>query len=94
MANRVVVFSRAGCCLCDEALSELEALKAELSLSISVTDIAGDAELEARYGESIPVGYLNDQLAFKGHVDASRLRKRLRGGGILDRLSARFGLSR
>ena len=92
--NRVVMFSRAGCCLCDEALEVLRGVEDELALDITVTDIAGDAELEERYGMSIPVVYLNEELAAKGHVEAGRLRRRLKGGGILGRLSKRLGLSR
>ena len=90
--NQVVMFSREGCCLCDDALEVLEELKDELDLEITVHDIAQDPELTARYGNSIPVIFVNEKLALKGRVDPVKLRRRLKGGGILDRLSAHFGL--
>ena len=86
------MFSRAGCCLCDDALDVLNDLKVELDLEITVHDIDTDPVLTARYGQSIPVIFVNEKLALKGRVDPDRLRKRLKGGGILDRLSAHFGL--
>ena len=89
--REVVVYSRAGCCLCDDALEVLAGLKDELALDIAVRDIAADPALEAEYGMSIPVVFVNGKLLFKGHVDADRLRRRLRGGGILARLSERLG---
>ena len=89
--NRVVMFSRNGCCLCDDALAVLERVKDELSLDITVQDIDLDPELKRDYALSIPVIFVNDQLALKGKVDPDRLRRRLKGGGILDRLSSRLG---
>lgn len=90
--NQVVMFTRAGCCLCADALEVLKDLEGELDLAITVQDIAGAPELEQRYGRSIPVIFVNDKLALKGRIDPDRLRRRLKGGGILDRLSAHFGL--
>lgn len=91
--NVVVMYSRDGCCLCDDALAALRALEAELALDITVIDIAGNPELESRYGPSIPVVFVNDRLALKGRIDPEKLRRRLKGGGILARLSERLGLS-
>jgi len=90
--HRVVMYSREGCCLCDDALVALQGLSDELALDIEVRDIGGDAELETTYGNSIPVVFVDTELAFKGRVDAARLRRRLKGGGILGRLSARLRL--
>ena len=90
--NAVVVFSRDGCCLCDDALAVLTSLSDELSLDITVHDIDTDPKWTADYGMSIPVVFVNEKLAFKGRIDPARLRRRLKGGGILSRLSAHFGL--
>lgn len=90
--NSVVMFSRAGCCLCDKALEVLEELRGELDLDITVHDIDSDPELQQRYALSVPVIFVNEKLALKGRVDPDRLRRRLKGGGILDRLSAHLGL--
>jgi predicted thioredoxin/glutaredoxin len=43
---------------------------------------------------SIPVVYLDGKLAAKGRVDPARLRRRLAGGGILERRSGKLGLRR
>lgn len=90
--NQVIMYSRAGCCLCDDALHVLHSLASELQLDITVHDIDTDPELTRLYGASIPVIFVNEKLALKGRVDRDRLRRRLKGGGILDRLSAHLGL--
>ena len=90
--HQVVMYSREGCCLCDEAHEALVRMKDELGLDIQVRDIGGDAKLEAEYGQSIPVVFVDELLVFKGRIDPVRLRRRLKGGGILGRLSARLRL--
>lgn len=92
--HQVLVLTRQGCCLCDEAIDALGRLSGELGLDVKLVDIDSDPALQATYANSIPVVFVDDKLAFKGRVDVDRLRRRLGGGGILARLSERLGLKR
>src|SRR5687767_3300468 len=51
----VSFFTRPGCCLCDEAFTELERLAAQFPMRLTVTDITTDAEAHQRWWAEIPV---------------------------------------
>lgn len=92
--HQVLVLTRAGCSLCDDAIDALGSVADELGLDVKLVDIDSDPALEATYARSIPVVFVDDKLAFKGRIDVERLRRRLGGGGILARLSERLGFWR
>jgi glutaredoxin len=69
----VVLYTRAGCHLCDEAKLVLR----ETRVAFSEVDIDADSELRARYNEEVPVIFIDGRKAFKYHVDPRELRKRL-----------------
>jgi glutaredoxin len=51
----VVLYHAPGCHLCERARAILEELRGELEFDLSEVDISGDAELERRYRELLPV---------------------------------------
>ena len=51
----VRLYGKAGCCLCDEARAELEALRSRRSFVLREVDVSLDPLLHRRYGERIPV---------------------------------------
>lgn len=51
----LILFSRAGCHLCDDMLDEVEQACRGTGLKLAVVDIDTSAELVARYGERVPV---------------------------------------
>jgi len=53
--RQVQIYSRMGCHLCEEALRTLEVLQNELNFEIQEIFIEGDADLEYKYGEQVPV---------------------------------------
>ena len=55
----VTIYSRTGCHLCEDALKVLESLKDDLNFEISEVLIDGDQELQALYGEQIPVTHID-----------------------------------
>ena len=54
-ALKLTVYSRAYCHLCDDMIAGLRELQAAIPLELEVIDVDGDAGLEARYGELVPV---------------------------------------
>jgi hypothetical protein len=56
----------------------VEEARVELGFDLRLVDIAGDAELEARYREWLPVVEIDGERAFVYHVDPAALRRKLR----------------
>ena len=81
MTVEVLVYSAAGCHLCDVAKELLEREQPALGFELTVCDISGDPRLEASYREEIPVVYVAGRKAFKYHVDPAELRRRVRAAG-------------
>ena len=73
----VTLYGKPGCCLCDEARSEIEAVRAEVPFELREVDVSIDAALNRRYGERVPVVELDGEEAFEFHVSAAELRERL-----------------
>jgi glutaredoxin len=73
--SRVVVYTAANCSLCERALEVVREVCGE---DFEQVDIAGKAELEAAYRESIPVVEVDGERAFTYFVHADALRERLR----------------
>ena len=73
----VVLYGRAGCCLCDEARQILEEIRARRPFLLEERDIDEDDELLRRYLERIPVIEIDGTEAFELIVDRGRLERRL-----------------
>jgi len=71
-----VLYTRRECHLCEEAKAQLRSQFRDLP--IEEVDVDADPALAARYGEEVPVGFLGEMKAFKGRLDARRLRRLLR----------------
>lgn len=71
------LYTRAGCHLCEVMKAEIAGAGLGARIVLREVDIAGDAELEARYGRSIPVLTIDGRVAFKGRLTADELRAKL-----------------
>lgn len=76
--QRVVLYTREGCHLCEEA-HELLAHYAEYLPEIDLVDIDFDPRLKELYGETIPVVECDGQVRFKGIIDDRLLRRLIEG---------------
>ena len=70
---RVVLYTRQGCHLCDDAKKLLE----EFGFHSSCVDIDADAALRARFNECVPVVEIDGKIRFRGRVDPVLLRRLL-----------------
>ncbi|MHB1568228.1 MAG: glutaredoxin family protein [Solirubrobacteraceae bacterium] len=77
MTRRVVLYGRAGCCLCDDARTVLERVRAQIPFALQERDIETDERLLAAYLERIPVVEIDGVQAFELFVDEGDLRSRL-----------------
>lgn len=80
MSERTIVtlYGRTGCCLCDEALIQLEQLAPALGFTIETVDIERDDSLLARYMFEIPVIAVGDTEILRAPIGAARLEEALR----------------
>ena len=74
---RVTFYSRPGCHLCDDARVVVEQVCAELGESYVEVSIVDDPELQRRFGEEIPVTFVDGRQHDFWRVDPARLRAAL-----------------
>lgn len=55
MAERLTLYGRSYCHLCEDMANALRPLQASLDFSFDVVDVDADAGIEERYGELVPV---------------------------------------
>lgn len=77
MSARVTLYTRPGCHLCDDARAVVAAVCADLGESFEEVDITTDDDLEDRFGEEIPVTFVDGRQHDFWRVDETRLRKAL-----------------
>jgi glutaredoxin len=70
----VSIYSRSNCHLCEVALGVLEEMRNELDFQITKILIDGNAELEKKYGEQVPVILINNEPHDFFRVDPERFR--------------------
>ena len=76
-APRVRLYSRPGCHLCDDARVVVAAVCAELGEEFEEVSIDDDPALRERFGEEIPVTFLDGRQHDFWRVSAERLRAAL-----------------
>jgi glutaredoxin len=79
MTERVTLYGKPGCHLCDDARAVVQAVCAELGVGWTEIDITVDPELFEKYGEQIPVTFVDGRQHDFWRVDPARLRKALAG---------------
>ena len=75
--NTVTLYGKPGCCLCDEARSGLEELRAQRPFRLEEVDVSIDPGLHAEYGERIPVVAVDGREVSELGVDTAATLSRL-----------------
>jgi hypothetical protein len=76
-APDVVLYTRDGCHLCDEAIEVL----LQHHLAPKLVDVDADLSLQQRYGECVPVVEIDGKIRFQGRVEPVLLRRILERHG-------------
>ena len=76
-APRLELLTRAGCHLCLAAAETLERIAAEAGVTSREVDVDADPELQAEYGDRVPVVLLDGREHSYFTVDVPRLRRDL-----------------
>ena len=77
---RAIIYSRAGCHLCDAAIALLDRYRATGRLELEVVDIDGDPALRERYDQLVPVVVIDGVERFRGRVNEVLLGRLLATG--------------
>ena len=73
----VTLYTRRGCCLCDDAKAVLAAARGRAAYEYQEVDIDGDPELVRMYNDELPVVAINGVKVFKYKVDMQEFLKKL-----------------
>lgn len=80
MTRRLTLYTRQGCCLCEEMKEVIGRVAGELPLDLEEIDVDGAPDLKEKYGNEVPVLFINGRKAFKYRVTEGELRKKLEHG--------------
>jgi glutaredoxin len=79
-AARVVVYTKPGCHLCEDACAAVDAVAGELGCTWAAQDISEDSALMSRWAEFVPVVVVDGEVHDWFRVRPDRLRAALGGG--------------
>src|SRR5262245_47769350 len=74
---RVVLYTRRGCHLCEDAWGLLERQRRRYGFRLEAVGVAAAADLAARYGREVPVVEVNGKVRFRGVVNPHLLERLL-----------------
>ena len=73
----IVVYSKPGCCLCDEVKAQLARLRRSANFDLREVNILDDRKAFEQFKEEIPVVFMNGKKAFKYHLDEAEFLRRI-----------------
>jgi glutaredoxin len=73
----LVLYTRAGCHLCDEMKREIARADAAVLDDLREVDVDSDPALAARHGQSVPVLAIDGRVAFKVRLTAEDFARKL-----------------
>ena len=73
----VTLYTRRGCCLCDDAKRVLAEARRRAEFDYRELDIDLDPELQRRYNDEVPVIAIDGRKVFKYRVSMNELLKKL-----------------
>jgi glutaredoxin len=77
MKPLVTLYTRSGCCLCDDAKKVLTEARGRADFEYEEIDIDRDAELRRLYNDEVPVIAINRVKAFKYRITMNEFLKKL-----------------
>lgn len=93
MIPKLTLYSRRDCCLCVEMKTVILQVAETIALALTEVDIDGSVELEEKFGNEVPVLFIDERKAFKHRVTVSDLTKKLsrKKKPLLSRLARAMG---
>ncbi len=79
-SSEVILYTKPGCCLCDDVKEQLRALLQKHAFDLREINILDDPEAYERFQTEIPVVFVNGKKAFKYRLDEKQFLTRLNRG--------------
>lgn len=73
----VEIYSKEDCCLCEEAKIVVQRVRKEIPFHLRVIDITANDALLEKFGQQVPVVFIDKRKAFKFRLEDSELREKL-----------------
>ncbi len=87
MNRKLVLYSRADCCLCEEMKNAIRQVAAKVPLDLEEVDVDSSAQLKEQFGDEVPVLFIDGRKAFKYRVTARELERRVGRRALWTRLA-------
>jgi glutaredoxin len=71
----VVMYTRQGCHLCEQAWQQLEIARQRYHFALSQVDVDEDEQLAREYGECVPVVVVDGRVRFRGIINPVLLKR-------------------
>jgi len=75
--REIVLYTKSGCCLCDDAKAALRVARAQVEFALREVDIESDPALYEAHRNDIPVIEIDGRRSFKHRVTVRQLVERL-----------------
>jgi glutaredoxin len=75
--TKILIYKKEGCHLCDEAEQALERLKKEKKFFLEKIMLEENTDMFERFGNKVPVIFINDQMVFEYKLDENAFLKKL-----------------
>jgi glutaredoxin len=86
MNAKLILYSRVDCSLCDEMKDTIRHVEATIPLDLEEINVDSSAELKDRFGDEVPVLFIDGRKAFKYRVTARELERRVGRRALWTRL--------
>jgi hypothetical protein len=76
-ARSVVLYTREGCHLCDDAWTLLQRYQSQYGFPLNATDVDSDPSLALLHGDWVPVVSIDGKVRFRGRINEVLLKRLL-----------------
>ena len=73
--KKVLIYSRTGCHLCEIVIDQINSVRNEKNFQVEIRLIDGNRDLEEKYGEQVPVIFIDEKIHDYWRVDLERFIK-------------------
>jgi len=82
MKPKLTLYTRKDCCLCDEMETIVREVAAKFSLEIDEIDVDSSPELRDKFGDEVPLLFIDGRKAFKYRLTAKQLARSLNSRSV------------
>ena len=77
MTAKLTLYTRKDCCLCDEMKTVIHDVAETTAVELTEIDVDSSAELQEKFGDQVPLLFIDGRKAFKYRMSKRQLAKKL-----------------